>query len=86
MPTIKLTSKRQVTLPKALCEDMDIRAGDSLFVERALLDGGEVWVLRPAKGNSASWIGALSDYAAGKKHDMASVRQSVGKARRRHKV
>ena len=82
MSTIRLTSKRQATLPKALCEDMNVRAGDSLFVERALIEGEDVWVLRPAREDLPGWIGALRKYATGKKHDMASVRRSIEKAKR----
>lgn len=82
MATIRLTSKRQATLPKALCEELNLQPGDSLVVERSSIEGEDVWVLRPAGGNLPEWIGALSKYAPGKKHDMTSIRESMEKVRR----
>ncbi len=36
---LKLTAKRQATLPRALCEELGIEPGDELEVEREMLRG-----------------------------------------------
>ena len=81
MPIIKLTAKRQATLPKALCDEMQIQPGDAIQVDRRVLKGDPVWVLTPADRMRTDWFGALKSYAQGKRHDMDSIRKSVGKAR-----
>ncbi|MBN2293070.1 MAG: AbrB/MazE/SpoVT family DNA-binding domain-containing protein [Pirellulales bacterium] len=91
MTTIKITSKRQATLPKALCDDMQVQPGDSLVVERRQIENEDAWVIRPVPRLSDSdfcgltWIGSLKRYAIGKLHDMASVRRSIEEARRGEK-
>jgi len=82
MSTIRLTAKRQATFPKALCEELNVQPGDSLVVQRSSIEGEDVWVLRPADRSVPDWIGALRRYAAGKRHDMPSIRRSIEKARR----
>ena len=82
MPTIKLTSKRQATLPKALCDELNVGPGDSLIAERSSIDGKDVWVLRPANQELPDWIGSLQKYAADKSHDMTSIRRSIEQAQR----
>jgi bifunctional DNA-binding transcriptional regulator/antitoxin component of YhaV-PrlF toxin-antitoxin module len=81
---ITLTTKRQVTLPNELCDELRVGPGDHLDVERRTLDGEAVWLLRPP-GPDWSWVGAVARYARGKSHRMADVRASIdlGKARRR---
>ena len=46
MTTIRLTSKRQATLPRALCDEMHLEAGDAVLVDAKVVDGERVWVLR----------------------------------------
>lgn len=81
MPTLKLTSKRQATLPKELCDEMAVRPGSRIAVERRVIDGETVWVLRPDTFDW-SWIGSVS-VPADTPHDMDAVRASVEAARRR---
>ncbi len=83
MKTIRLTSKRQATFPKELCEEMKLEPGDTVQVDARIVDGERVWVLRPAKGADRKWLGALARYAKGKRHDMKSIRESIRKARKR---
>lgn len=84
MRTMRMTSKRQVTLPSQVCEDLGVGAGDTLVLERGKSGGEEAWLIRPVrKRRRECWYGALHDYAAGKAHDMASVRDSIGKASRK---
>ena len=79
MTTIKISSNRRVTLPKKLCDEMRVRPGDSLVVERQLIGKENVWVFHPVPRGSLSklaWVGSLKRYAVGKSHDMASIRRT----------
>lgn len=82
MTLIRLTAKRQATLPRQLCEEMRLRAGDSLVVDARVVDGERVWLLKPADRIETPWFARLKRYAKAKRHDLASVRRSVEKARR----
>lgn len=81
MLAIKLSSKRQATFPKKVCDSLDIRPGDRLLLERRQENDREVWVLRAARENTRPWLGSLRAYAAGKPHDMESVRESIARNR-----
>jgi len=82
MATIKLTAKRQATLPKELCDDLGVGPGDQLSLERHVIAGEVVWALRPRQPDW-SWFGGLSQYAAGKSHDWVEIQESVEKGRRK---
>lgn len=86
MTRIRLTAKRQATLPKRLCDEMSLRPGDTLVVDQRVVDGRRVWLLSPADRIEAPWFGRLKKYGRGKRHDMASVRDSIEKARRDRRV
>jgi len=79
--TIRLTSKRQATLPRALCDELHLAPGDAILVDARVVDGERVWVLRPAAAPRTEWFGSLKKYAEGKSHDMTAVRKSIQKAR-----
>ena len=83
MSAIKLTAKRQATLPRALCEDIGVEAGYMLNVERAVVNGEQVWLLKPVGHAEMSFFGSLKRFARGKPHDMNSVRASIARGRRR---
>lgn len=74
--TIKLTSKRQATFPAQLCRDLGVEAGDKLILERKQIGKKIEWVIIPQKKNR--WFASLNQYAKGKKHDMESIRASIG--------
>ena len=76
--TLKLTSKRQATFPAALCEELGVQPGDELKLERLILNGEAAWVIQTQEKPGTPWFGALRDYAAGKPHDMQSVRTAIG--------
>ena len=82
MTLIRLTTKRQATLPKQLCDEMRLRPGDGLVVDERVVDGVRVWMLRPADSIETPWFARLKRYAKGKRHDVGSVRKSVERARR----
>jgi bifunctional DNA-binding transcriptional regulator/antitoxin component of YhaV-PrlF toxin-antitoxin module len=82
MTVIRLTAKRQATLPKRLCEQMNLQPGDALVVEEEAVAGRRVWRLSPADDVETPWFGSLKRYGKGKRHDMDSVRRSIAKARR----
>jgi bifunctional DNA-binding transcriptional regulator/antitoxin component of YhaV-PrlF toxin-antitoxin module len=82
MTLIRLTTKRQATLPKRLCEEMSLRPGDSLVVDDKVVDGRRVWLLTPAERMETPWFARLKGYARGKRHDLRSVRSSIERARR----
>ena len=81
MPT--LSSKRQVTLPKELCDRLHVLSGDSLDI---LEHNGRITILKRAKGRSAgvlkhlkadrrfSDVESLQDALAGK-HTKAETRR-----------
>lgn len=82
MTKIRLTAKRQATLPRQLCEELRVRPGDSLLVDARVVDGERIWILKPADAEAPRWFARLRRYAKGKRHDLASIRRSVENARR----
>ena len=86
MALIRLTAKRQATLPRQLCEELRVRPGDALLVDARVVDGERVWLLKPAVDAGVPWFARLKRYAKGKRHDLASVRSSIEKARRNGRV
>jgi bifunctional DNA-binding transcriptional regulator/antitoxin component of YhaV-PrlF toxin-antitoxin module len=74
--TLRLTAKRQATLPAALCEELGVGPGDTLMLERREIDGEAVWVLRAPKPDW-SWAGSLREYVVGKSHDWAEIERSI---------
>jgi bifunctional DNA-binding transcriptional regulator/antitoxin component of YhaV-PrlF toxin-antitoxin module len=79
--TLTLTSKRQATFPVRLCEEMHLRCGDRIQVERRTLDGSPAWVLRPKPSDPMTWFGKLRPYAQGKPHDLPSIRESIARGK-----
>jgi len=73
-----ITSTRQATLPAALCEEIGLRPGSWVVLQRRVLDGETVWVLRSRKPDW-SWIGAARRYAKGKSHRWADVKRSIAR-------
>ena len=80
METITLTSKRQATLPAKLCEEIGVKPGDKLVLQRHIIDNKPAWVLRTPASLDMPWFGTLHEYALGKSHDMSDIRASIGKA------
>lgn len=78
MSSITITSKRQATFPRELCEELGVIPGDRLDVDRAVLNGEAVWVLRP-RHIDWSWIGEAK-IPAGLSHDMSDIRDSIIRA------
>ena len=76
MRTLKITSKRQATLPAALCEELGLRPGGKVDLDRRVVDGETVWVLR-SRQVDWSWFGAARRYAKGKQHRWALVRRGI---------
>ncbi|CAN5914595.1 hypothetical protein BH11VER1_BH11VER1_26120 [soil metagenome] len=82
MPTIKLTSKRQVTFPRATCDDLKIGPGDELELTSMKIKSETVWVLKPKAKHDRSWIGMLHKYAKkATDHSMDAIRESIAKGR-----
>ncbi len=86
MLKVRLSSKRQATFPKQVCESLGVRVGDSLLLDRRMESDGEVWVLRRAEEPSRPWLGSLRAYAVNKPHDMESVRASIALRRPAAKI
>jgi bifunctional DNA-binding transcriptional regulator/antitoxin component of YhaV-PrlF toxin-antitoxin module len=84
MSKIALTTKRQATLPKQLCDELHVGPGDHLDLERRTLDGEVVWLLR-APGPDWSWVGSAKRYARGKSHDVDDIRASIARGRARER-
>ncbi len=79
MKTVKITSKRQATLPLDLCEDLGVGPGDHLHLEARVEDGETIWVLR-APGHDWSWFGAARSFAENKSHDWDDIEKSIGRS------
>lgn len=75
MLTMTLTAKRQATLPREVCEELGIHPGDQLDLERAVVDGHPVWVMKPHRLDW-SWIGAVT-VPEGISHDLDDIRASI---------
>jgi bifunctional DNA-binding transcriptional regulator/antitoxin component of YhaV-PrlF toxin-antitoxin module len=75
---VKLTSKRQATLPAQLCDDLGVEPGDRLRVERRIVDGEPVWVLS-ARLPDWSWFGAAKAYGREKSHRWEAVEESIAR-------
>jgi bifunctional DNA-binding transcriptional regulator/antitoxin component of YhaV-PrlF toxin-antitoxin module len=76
---VKLTAKRQATLPAALCEELGVGPSDQLALERCSVDGSPAWVLRAAKPDW-SWFGAARPWSSGKSHRWDDIERSIGRA------
>ncbi len=63
MATIKLTTKRQATLPVEVCKALGITSGDSLELLPLLYKNEKIWALKPLLKTKSSWIGSLKRYA-----------------------
>ncbi len=74
--TLRITAKRQATLPIGLCDELGVGPGDTLSVERVELDGEAVWVLR-APLPDWGWAGSLREYAEAAPHDWNDVDSSI---------
>jgi AbrB family looped-hinge helix DNA binding protein len=77
MLKLKVTSKRQVTFPRKICDTLGIQEGDEIMLQQRLEEGREVWQLVPQKANNRPWLGMLNTYGQKKSHDMASIRKSI---------
>lgn len=84
MAAIRITTKRQATLPKALCLEMRIRPGDRIEVQGRSLDGERVWVLMPLPKHRPDWFGKLRKYAKGKSHSLSAIRRSIEQGRKKN--
>lgn len=81
MLKVKMTSKRQATFPKQVCDSLGVQPGEDLLLDRQIENDQEVWVLIPAKRVSRPWLGSLREYASGKDHDLDKIRESVFRSR-----
>ena len=80
MSTMKVTTKRQATLPKRLCEEMNIRPGDRLEVEPIEHDGERLWTIRLVGAPTLSFFASLRKYAIGKSDDWEEIRRRGAEA------
>jgi bifunctional DNA-binding transcriptional regulator/antitoxin component of YhaV-PrlF toxin-antitoxin module len=83
MSTIKLTAKRQATLPRELCDELKLAPGDAILVRKRVIGGKVVWCLEPIDAPDLAWTGRFKKQARGKRHDLASIRRSIARARKR---
>ena len=78
--SVKLTAKRQVTFPKEVCDELGIREGDRLLLQRRKVDGEWLWTIKPVS-HDRPWLHQLRKYAKGKNHSIEAVRASIAKKR-----
>jgi bifunctional DNA-binding transcriptional regulator/antitoxin component of YhaV-PrlF toxin-antitoxin module len=82
--TIRLTSKRQATFPRELCEELGLEPGDELELIPRVEDGEKVWVLQRTKEPERPWLGSLKKYGeAVSNHSLESIRESIRAGRSR---
>ena len=54
--TVRLTSKRQATLPVQLCEELGVKPGDEIILERQKTTDEITWLLKPKKKIQSRWF------------------------------
>ena len=86
MPALKLSTKRQATFPVEACEALRIGPGDVIEMESRVLDGEEVWLLRPRKQPARPWLGSLGSKTAAAEHSMERVRESIVAGRQKERA
>ena len=78
MPSITLTAKRQATFPAETCKDLGLKIGDTLQLDPMVIEGEQVWLLRPRPVRARAWAGSLAKYGTTKSdHSMDAIRQSI---------
>ena len=83
MPSITLTSKRQVTFPRETCEAMGLKPGDIVDLESRQEAGSRIWVLRPRTVPDRKWLACLGSRAQKvTDHSMEAVRRSIAAGRK----
>jgi bifunctional DNA-binding transcriptional regulator/antitoxin component of YhaV-PrlF toxin-antitoxin module len=80
MKAIKLTAKRQATLPKALCDELNLKPGDTIYLDQRKFGNKQLWCIVPAPEEEIpSWYGVFHKYAKGKSNRMEDIRKSIVK-------
>ena len=80
--TIKLTSKRQATLPAELCKDLALEPGDEIELCPVLNKGKPQWIMQKRELPVRHWQGTLRKYADGvSNHSIDAIRESILKGR-----
>lgn len=83
MSLATLTSKGQITIPRAVREQLHLHAGDK--IDFMVIDDGEV-LLRPVTREVDEVFGCLNEAAAGKVASVAEMDAAIGeKMRTEHK-
>ena len=70
---INVSSKGQVTLPKEVREELNIKEGDRVY----FVADGDRAIMVPLRGDFWSLRGALRKYARGKKLDWKAMRKQM---------
>ena len=76
MRRLTITTKRQATLPRQVCEELGVAPGDQVELERRTVNGELLWVLRGRKPDW-SWFAAARRYGARKRHQWSAVEESI---------
>ncbi len=83
MPLATLTSKGQITIPRAVRDQLHLHAGDK--IDFTVIDDGEV-LLRPVTREVDEVFGCLNEAAAGKMASVAEMDAAIEeKMRTEHK-
>mgnify|MGYP001327721884 CR=1 FL=1 len=77
MLKLKVSTGRRVTLPKQLCESLEISPGDILQLQRVIKDEREFWRLTRERKPERPWLGSLRKYATGKGHGTKAIQDSI---------
>jgi bifunctional DNA-binding transcriptional regulator/antitoxin component of YhaV-PrlF toxin-antitoxin module len=81
---MKLTSKRQATLPAETCDALGLKPGDVIELDPRVERGERLWLLRPRPARTRAWVGSLEGRVKPvTSHSMAAVRKSIAAAGRK---
>ena len=84
MAYLKLTSKRQATLPAETCEALGLAPGDTVALEVRVENGERLWLLRPQSPRPRAWVGTLKARVRPvRSHSMTAIRRSIASAGRK---
>ncbi|MBI4419983.1 MAG: AbrB/MazE/SpoVT family DNA-binding domain-containing protein [Gemmatimonadetes bacterium] len=78
MRRVTITAKRQATLPRELCEELGVGAGDQVQLERRTIGGEALWVLHGRKPDW-SWFAAARRYGLRQPHRWSAVEKSIAR-------
>ena len=76
----RLLSGEEISALDTISAKMGTKAGTKKGDKRIKIGDAITWTLKPKKNRHSGWFAGLHKYAVNKKHDMESIRGSIGKS------